>query len=128
MDYDLTKMLLPPTAPPKPAFGDACNGCGVCCQQEVCPLGRATFGEVAAPCPALVFGQARFWCALVLGERELRRQDPSEPPCLETMLAIGLGCDSEAPAAGTPAAGAAPDPTPSRVTPLVPKWLKNGEV
>ena len=30
---------LHPSAPPKPAEGAACNGCGVCCAWQPCPLG-----------------------------------------------------------------------------------------
>ncbi len=32
-------ILLHPDAPAKPAVGAPCNGCGICCAAEPCPLG-----------------------------------------------------------------------------------------
>lgn len=40
-------------APTKPAEGEACNGCGVCCALETCPAGRLRFLQSRGPCPAL---------------------------------------------------------------------------
>ena len=82
-------------APPKPTFGAACNGCGVCCQQELCQVGADVFGPGAAPCPALLWLQGRFWCGLVLAEYHARRMDHTTLPLIEQTLAIGRGCDME---------------------------------
>lgn len=49
----------------RPAYGEPCNGCGVCCQQEQCPLSLFTFGRVPGPCPALEPEGDRFVCGLV---------------------------------------------------------------
>ena len=81
-------------APPKPTFGATCNGCGVCCQQEVCRVGQVIFGAIPGPCPALTWVQGRFWCGLVLAEYHARRQDPTTLPLIEHTLAIGRGCDA----------------------------------
>lgn len=37
----------------KPAHGQPCNGCGVCCHISVCPLGQSVFGPRLGPCPAV---------------------------------------------------------------------------
>lgn len=46
-------------APPKPAPGQPCNGCGVCCAAETCPAARLRFLRVKGPCPALDWDAAR---------------------------------------------------------------------
>lgn len=52
----------------KPRYGDPCNGCGWCCQQELCPVGKQVFGDIPGPCPALVPAVNRYWCGFVLTE------------------------------------------------------------
>lgn len=42
-----------PQAPPKPALGAPCNGCGVCCLMEPCPLGVLLTGRRRGACAAL---------------------------------------------------------------------------
>lgn len=76
-------------APEKPAFGAPCNGCGFCCASEVCKVGRVAFGDVPAPCPALVFDAGRWWCGLVVLE-----QHRGDDPLFARTLAIGVGCDT----------------------------------
>jgi hypothetical protein len=44
-----------PLAPAKPAFGEACNGCGVCCLAETCPLGLLISRSRLGPCKALIW-------------------------------------------------------------------------
>ena len=59
-------------APPKPALGAACNGCGVCCAAEPCPAGMLISGRRHGSCKALVWrdalpGQAaRYLCGLLV--------------------------------------------------------------
>lgn len=50
--------------PEKATYGQPCNGCGQCCQMEVCPLGAHLFGQVT-PCPALVRGANGSACGLI---------------------------------------------------------------
>lgn len=46
-------IALHPAASPKPEAGQPCNGCGVCCALETCPLARLRFWQRRGPCPAL---------------------------------------------------------------------------
>jgi hypothetical protein len=89
---------LHPEAPAKPAVGEACNGCGVCCAAEPCPIGMLVSRRRHGSCAALVwmesarayrcgmviepqrYLQAR-WMAQVLGRAALR------------LIAAGQGCD-----------------------------------
>jgi hypothetical protein len=68
---DQQVIYIQPQAPCKPAVGEACNGCGICCLSEPCPLGvllsRSRFG----PCKALVWvdAQQQYRCgALARGQ------------------------------------------------------------
>lgn len=42
-----------PGAPIKPVWGAPCNGCGVCCLVEPCPLGAVLSGRRQGSCCAL---------------------------------------------------------------------------
>lgn len=94
---------LHPHAPAKPAEGAACNGCGVCCAWQPCPLGVLASGRRLGACAALRWdeAQALYRCALV--------QDPAAVwPALPRLLqglvarlarrwiAAGAGCDCSA--------------------------------
>lgn len=75
---------------PKPRFGEPCNGCGYCCKQEVCEVGKAVFGENApAPCPGLEVKAGRYICSLFELASEEHRL------FLMWRMGIGMGCDSE---------------------------------
>lgn len=80
-------------APAKPAFGQPCNGCGVCCAAEPCPLGMLLSLRRYGPCRLLRWqpdGKAR--CSLI----------PPEGPrhaghrWLLQRIGAGRGCDSDA--------------------------------
>jgi hypothetical protein len=49
----------------KPAHGSPCNGCGVCCQITLCPVGIAQFGHKAGPCEAIQTEAGKAVCGLV---------------------------------------------------------------
>ena len=55
------------SAPAKPAEGQPCNGCGVCCALETCPAARLRFLQKAGPCPALEWSvvETRYHCGLL---------------------------------------------------------------
>ncbi|MEH6460458.1 hypothetical protein [Chitinimonas sp. JJ19] len=90
-------------APAKPAWGEPCNGCGVCCAAEPCPVGQRMFGVRQGACPALVWqAQAgRYGCGLLL---QPGRYLPYLPTPLHGLarrwlarrIAAGQGCDSDA--------------------------------
>jgi len=42
-----------PSAPAQPALGAPCNGCGVCCLVEPCPLGQVISRKCTGACDAL---------------------------------------------------------------------------
>jgi hypothetical protein len=44
---------LHPHAPAKPAPGEDCNGCGLCCAATPCPLGMLASRSVHGPCALL---------------------------------------------------------------------------
>jgi hypothetical protein len=56
-----------PSAPPKPAFGEECNGCGVCCLAEPCPIGQIVSRRRHGACVAVIWSksQSRYRCGMV---------------------------------------------------------------
>lgn len=57
-----------PDAPAKPATGQPCNGCGVCCLAEPCPVGMLVSRKRHGACKALVWADAegRYRCGLLM--------------------------------------------------------------
>jgi len=55
-------------APVKPAWGAACNGCGVCCLAEPCPVGMVLSVRRRGTCVALVWDSvaAKYRCGAVV--------------------------------------------------------------
>ena len=92
-------ILLQHGAPAKPAEGAACNGCGVCCAAEPCPLGMLLSRRRRGACVALDWDAAgaRYRCgAIVTPGRWL----PWLPAGLARRLAMRWvaaerGCDSD---------------------------------
>ena len=85
----IAEIALPREAPDKPAFGAPCNGCGVCCVAELCPLGRVVHRRKAGPCPSLVWKpqEKRHVCGLATGPVSFLTR---------RWIAAGIGCDSDA--------------------------------
>lgn len=98
-----------PQAPAKPAEGAACNGCGVCCLSEPCPLGMVLSGRRTGACRALHWDSslAQYRCGALLAPRVVLAQ--TLPPVLRWLarplapvlrrvalhgIAAGQGCDS----------------------------------
>jgi hypothetical protein len=79
-------------APDKPAQGASCNGCGVCCLSEPCPLGRLASRRRVGPCAALRWDEAgsRYRCGLASG------RIPLWGALVRRWIAAGRGCDSDA--------------------------------
>jgi hypothetical protein len=84
-----TTIRIRPQAPDKPALGQACNGCGVCCMAEPCPLGALISLRRRGACKALRWDEGRYRCGAarwpgLLGALARR------------WIAAGRGCDSDA--------------------------------
>lgn len=79
-------------APAKPAVGAACNGCGVCCMAEPCPLGMLLSLKRRGPCRQLRWSatSSRYVCGAVTDR-------PGPWAALaRRWIAAGRGCDSDA--------------------------------
>ncbi len=67
-------------APAKPRLGAPCNGCGVCCLVEPCPLGVVLSRRRTGACVALQWqaSSASYRCGAMIQPREaLRRALPA---------------------------------------------------
>src|SRR5690348_11874189 len=76
--------------PPKPKYGEPCNGCGLFCQACLCPIAIDLFptADLNSACPALVWSGSRYLCAVV---------EVAESLGLDILtLGFGVGCDSRA--------------------------------
>lgn len=99
----LQTIRIHPAAPGKPQLGHACNGCGVCCAAEPCPVGMLVSRRRTGACAALLWNEAtsRYMCGLI-----------SDPHCVlglrwkvatrlisglaMRLVSAGKGCDSDA--------------------------------
>ena len=83
-----------PDAPPKPEVGAPCNGCGVCCLAEPCPVGMVVSLKRQGACKALqwVDAENRYRCGLL-----------AQPPTwwrrpwqawMRRWISAGSGCDA----------------------------------
>jgi hypothetical protein len=90
-----------PDAPPKPAVGAPCNGCGVCCLAEPCPLGVILSRRLKGACVALRWDGARYVCGALTAQ-------PSGVAgrlgnwLVKRWIASGTGCDCSLEVAGKP--------------------------
>ena len=104
-----------PDAPSKPAQGDSCNGCGVCCLAEPCPLGRVISRRRHGACDALRWDEAgrRYRCgaisdaAAVLGSRWAWAA-PWLQRLARRWISAGTGCDASLQVARPPVSGDGP--------------------
>jgi hypothetical protein len=100
---EIATVALHAAAPPKPAPGAPCNGCGVCCAIAPCPLSRTLLGHRSGSCPALSWqvAEARYGCGLVMAPaHHLRWLPPVLAPLARRLarrwVAVGIGCDCDA--------------------------------
>lgn len=91
------------TAPDKPAEGEACNGCGVCCALETCPVARLRFWRKNGPCPALLWcaDEANYRCGMLLEPQRFvgvlpRVGEQLVGRLMRRWIAAGQGCDCSA--------------------------------
>jgi hypothetical protein len=88
-------------APAKPAVGAPCNGCGVCCAAEPCPLGILLSGRRHGSCDALRWDDSgsRYNCGAVSAPATvlpvpLRPLAPLLGRLARRWISAGSGCDS----------------------------------
>lgn len=96
-------------APQKPAEGATCNGCGVCCLTEPCPLGILLSGRRSGACDALRWSEegVLYRCGAMTAPREVLRHafprwlrpmakglSPLMARLAKRWVAAGQGCDS----------------------------------
>ena len=93
---------LHPAAPPKPAENTPCNGCGVCCAAEPCPIGVLVSGRRTGACAALLWSDdaGLYRCGLVDAPRTVLPRLPGALAPLVSRLArrwisAASGCDSD---------------------------------
>lgn len=99
-----------PEAAAKPLPGAPCNGCGVCCLMEPCPLGRLLSARRYGACLALRWhaGARQYRCgAITVPAEVLDDRLPTMLRCLSPSLAYvlrrwarrwvaaGMGCDCD---------------------------------
>lgn len=82
-------------APVKPGVGQPCNGCGVCCLAEPCPVGMLVSRRRHGACKALrwVSSESRYRCGLLMGRpgRGVRRW---RSWWVRRVISAGSGCDA----------------------------------
>lgn len=88
-------------SPAKPSEGSPCNGCGVCCAYEVCPLpeffGLPYKSGSNGPCAVLEYADGRWWCGLVRSPEHHLSLKPWAAPLIAEMIRELLGdgtCDA----------------------------------
>lgn len=102
---DIQIIILHPHAPDKPEYGARCNGCGVCCAAEPCPVAHVFLWQFSGRCRALLWqeNENRYVCGMVVNPHRFVRLIPARLAqrfgrwCAKR-IATGYGCDS---AAGT---------------------------
>ena len=87
-------------APPKPPAGAACNGCGVCCAAEPCPLGMLLSRRRRGACVALRWNEAagRYHCDVLAHPSSHLPWLPKRwaRGLVARWIAAGQGCDCDA--------------------------------
>ncbi len=90
-----------PAAPVKPALGAPCNGCGVCCLAEPCPLGQVISRKRTGACDALRWDAtaALYRCGVLSDTAGLmgprwRWAAPVLRRLAQRWIAAGVGCDA----------------------------------
>jgi hypothetical protein len=91
-------VLIHPLAPDPPGVGNPCNGCGLCCLAQPCPLGMVVTRTTTGPCKALVWSdEARAYrCGLLTSPEHFVKWLPG--PWVQRWahrwIAAGQGCDA----------------------------------
>lgn len=88
-----------PEAPLKPAVGQPCNGCGVCCLFEPCPLGVVLSRRRRGACVALQWDNAasNYRCGALADPGRHLGWLPAgwARRLIRRWIAAGQGCDAD---------------------------------
>ena len=86
----------------KPSWGEPCNGCGVCCASEPCPVGMLISRRRTGACAALSWSDADrlYRCGLLTAPashlpRALRWCAPWLGRWARRWISAGSGCDCD---------------------------------
>lgn len=108
MEKSTQIIYIEPLAPAKPAIGAPCNGCGICCVYEPCPLGILLSRSRTGTCAALRWSAQNqiYRCGAISNSNEVARNALPyllrwATPLLTYVLqkiarrwiAAGIGCD-----------------------------------
>ncbi len=97
-----TIIWLQAAAPDKPAPGQPCNGCGVCCASAPCPIGMLASRRTTGRCRALRWQAEaqRYRCGLLpdptRATGRLRWTRRLAGRLVARWIGAGIGCDSQA--------------------------------
>jgi len=96
-------ILIHPEAPPKPRSGEPCNGCGVCCLAEPCPMGSVLSRRIRGACRLLQWSPTdrRYRCGVLADPMTLwpwlpRAAAPLVRRIAARWISAARGCDSDA--------------------------------
>ena len=83
-------------APLKPPEGKPCNGCGVCCLAEPCPVGMLVSRRTRGPCAVLRWNasERRYRCGLLGAAAPASWLGRAASAWARRMISAGSGCDS----------------------------------
>ena len=108
VNHRVVRVWIQPAAPAKPAVGQACNGCGLCCLYQPCPVGMVVSRSRHGPCRALVWvdQESLYRCGLLQkfepsGVGHPEKADPTRPlqrllhRVVRRWIAAGHGCDAD---------------------------------
>lgn len=136
MDQRQQIIHIHPLAPGKPALGTTCNGCGVCCLAEPCPIGMLLSRRRTGACNMLLWDplKRQYRCGVLVHPREiLKRTLPRGlrwsarwlAPLLGRLgvrwIAAGVGCDSSLELVSTTAQAMVANGLPANSTTMPPR-------
>lgn len=100
-DPTSTVVWIQPQAPVKPSEGAPCNGCGLCCLVEPCPLGVLVSRRRRGPCVALRWSDPDqlYRCGMVSDPGSVLGSTPpwfarAMSALARRWIASGVGCDA----------------------------------
>lgn len=90
LDRLVSAALRQPIAP-TPPLGEPCNGCGLCCIEEVCGIGQMLGLDGSGPCRGLRFEDGRYWCGPVRSPEAFGLSEEAAVG-IGMLLGVGEGC------------------------------------